>query len=165
MIINVILAIDKNYGIGKNNSLPWKNKDELQIFKQKTLNSIIIVGRKTAESLPYLKDRTIFCVTRKFRNLTSDKNVTFLFNSIDEAIEESKNHNKSIYIAGGGEIYKYVFQKYKNEIKLHISFINDIYDCDTFIDRNDIKDFVVVSEDKGRHGRHMGRRRMGYRKR
>ena len=148
MIINVILAIDKNYGIGKNNSLPWKNKDELQIFKQKTLNSIIIVGRKTAESLPYLKDRTIFCVTRKFRNLTSDKNVTFLFNSIDEAIEESKNHNKSIYIAGGGEIYKYVFQKYKNEIKLHISFINDIYDCDTFIDRNDIKDFVVVSEDK-----------------
>ena len=52
----------KNYGIGKNNLLPWKIKDELKIFKEKTLNSIIIVGRKTVESLPYLKDRTIFCI-------------------------------------------------------------------------------------------------------
>ena len=147
-MINVILAIDKNYGIGKNNLLPWKIKDDLKIFKQKTSNSIIILGRKTFESLPYLKDRTIFCVTKNFKTLNSNNNVPFLFASIEEAIDEAKKFNKQIYIAGGGEIYKHVLQKYKHEIILHVSIINDIYDCDTFIDRNDIKDFIITSEGK-----------------
>ena len=70
-IINIILAVDKNGGIGLKNKLPWYISDELKIFKEKTNNSIIIAGRKTLESLPLLKDRTIFCVSKSAKNILS----------------------------------------------------------------------------------------------
>ena len=145
-MINVILAVDKNYGIGKNNILPWKIKEELKVFKEKTFNSILIVGRKTVEYLPYLKDRLIFCISRNFKTINSDNNIVYLFGSVDDAINEAKKLNKKIFIAGGKEIYNYVFGKYKDEIILHISFINEEYECDTFIDKNIIKDFLITSE-------------------
>ena len=69
--INIILAVDKNGGIGLKNKLPWYISDELKIFKQKTLDSIVIVGRKTLESLPLLKDRQIFCITSNTNNIKS----------------------------------------------------------------------------------------------
>ena len=67
--INIILAVDENGGIGLKNKLPWYISDELKIFKEKTLNKIVIVGRKTLEELPILNDRSIFCVSKNFKNL------------------------------------------------------------------------------------------------
>ena len=49
--MNLIVAIDKKRGIGLNNSIPWYFKEDLQFFKKITLNSIVIMGRNTWESL------------------------------------------------------------------------------------------------------------------
>ena len=54
MILNVILAVDKNYGIGIDGVLPWKIPGELKIFREKTMDSVVICGRKTFETLPFL---------------------------------------------------------------------------------------------------------------
>ena len=78
-LINVILAIDEKFGLGKNNKLPWDIKEELNIFKKKTLDSIVIVGRKTLENLPILKNRTIFCISKNFKRLVNNQNVVVLF--------------------------------------------------------------------------------------
>ena len=59
-MINIIVAVDKNYGIGKDNKLPWSISEELKLFKKKTNDSILIVGRKTFEKLPNLKNRIVF---------------------------------------------------------------------------------------------------------
>ena len=67
-MLNVILCMDSKYGIGLNNNLPWGITDELKIFKEKTQNSILIVGRKTAESLPILHNRLLFVVSRTLEN-------------------------------------------------------------------------------------------------
>ena len=56
-MIELIVAMDPNGGIGMNNKLPWNCKEELKIFNKKTLNYILLVGRKTAKYLPYLSDR------------------------------------------------------------------------------------------------------------
>ena len=69
-IINIILAVDKNGGLGLKNKLPWYLKDELKIFKEKTKDSILIVGRKTLEDLPQLEDRQIFCLSKEFVKLS-----------------------------------------------------------------------------------------------
>lgn len=50
--ISLIACIDKNYGIGKNNRLLYKIKDDLKRFKELTTGHIVIMGRKTYESLP-----------------------------------------------------------------------------------------------------------------
>ena len=149
-MINIILAVDKNCGIGKNNKLPWHIVEEIKIFKEKTMNSVIIGGRKTIESLPTLTGRTIFCISRNFKTLNTNKNIAFLFMSIEDAINEAISMKKQIYIIGGGEIYKAIFNmnKYKEQIVLHISFIHSEYDCDTYFDFNLLKEFYIVKKDE-----------------
>ena len=148
--INIILAVDKNGGLGLKNKLPWYISDELKIFKQKTLDSIVIVGRKTLEDLPFLKDRQIFCITRNTNNIHSKNEVIFCFNNIETAIEQSIKLNKKVFIIGGYQIYNYVFEKLKNNFnfKVHISFIKDSYDCDTYFDLNNLKDFYISKKEE-----------------
>ena len=50
-IISHLVAVSKNNVIGVNNDLPWSLKDDLAHFKKYTLNKIIIMGRKTFESI------------------------------------------------------------------------------------------------------------------
>ena len=52
MKIHLIWAQDGNGGIGKNGKLPWHVSEDLKNFKKITLNSTVIMGRKTWESLP-----------------------------------------------------------------------------------------------------------------
>lgn len=148
--INIILAVDKNGGLGLKNKLPWYISDELKIFKEKTLDSIIIVGRKTLEFLPILKDRQIFCVSRNENNIKFKNKVVFCFNHIEDAIEQSIKLNKKIFIIGGYQIYNYVFQNLKNKynFKVHISFIKNSYECDTYFDLNNLKDFYISKKEE-----------------
>ena len=46
-MLNIIVAVDKKYGIGNDNKLPWKIPEEIKLFKEKTKNCVCIVGNKT----------------------------------------------------------------------------------------------------------------------
>ena len=105
MILNVILAVDQKFGIGINGILPWRISDELQIFREKTRDSVVICGRKTYEKLPLLVGRDVFVISRIVH---TDINAT-LFDSIERAIEIAQIHNKPIFIIGGSQIYNYIF--------------------------------------------------------
>lgn len=148
--INIILAVDENGGIGLKNKLPWYISDELKIFKEKTLNKIVIVGRKTLEELPILNNRSIFCVSKNFKNLKSKNSVVVCFNNIEDAIEETIKLNKEVFIIGGHQIYNYVFQnlKRKYNFKVHISFIKNKFECDTFFELKNLKDFYIAKKDE-----------------
>ena len=71
----LIVACDKNLGIGKNNDLPWKLKQEMNFFKETTLSlkiykkkNVVIMGRNTWESIPTkykpLRDRINIIITK-----------------------------------------------------------------------------------------------------
>lgn len=147
--INIILAIDENGGIGLKNKLPWFISDELKIFKQKTLNNTLIVGRKTLEELPLLLDRNIFCISKNFKSVRSKNRVVILFSNIEDAIEESLKLDKEVFVIGGNQIYNYVFQNLKSKynFKVHISFIKNKFECDTFFDLKNLKDFYITKKD------------------
>lgn len=149
-IINIILAVDKNGGLGLKNKLPWYLKDELKIFKEKTKDSILIVGRKTLEDLPQLEDRQIFCLSKEFVKFKSKHEIITCFRYIEDAIEQSIKLNKKVFIIGGCQIYNYVFQnlKHKYNFKVHISFIKDTYDCDKYFDLNNLKDFYISKKEE-----------------
>ena len=53
----LIVAMDPNYGIGYKGKIPWYFPQDLKHFRLQTLDKTIVVGRKTAEGLPYLKRR------------------------------------------------------------------------------------------------------------
>lgn len=148
-MMNIILATTKNMGIGLQNNMAWMCKEELKLFKQKTLNSILIMGRKTVDNLPYLKDREILCITRD-KNIKSDinriNNINY-FNNIDSAIQYAKGLEKKIFIAGGAEIYNLVLNNYPKELfKVHLSIMKKDYYCDKFIKYDFFPDWVIMEK-------------------
>jgi thymidylate synthase len=139
-MFDVILAMTKNNGIGFNGSLPWKCKEELNIFKDITMNSVLVIGRKTVETLPYLSGRTIWCLTKqKELDTTSYKNTVIFIYDFDSLINMIELSKKPVFIAGGSQIYNKIFSLYRHKIKhvyLSIMNDNDNVKCDTFIKFN-----------------------------
>lgn len=108
MKIIIIAAIAKNGTIGKENGeMPWHVKEEFQHFKKTTLGSVVIMGRKTFETLGKpLKGRKNIIVTRN-----KDFKVEFeeikIYHSLDESIQYCKSQKfEKTFIIGGGQIYK-----------------------------------------------------------
>jgi dihydrofolate reductase len=118
-MLGMIVACDRNGAIGKGGDLPWKQSTDLQHFKNVTMDSNLIMGRKTWESLPgKLPGREHFVLSRskEFENV----------NKIDfeEALEMDG------WIIGGGEIYKLFLPHVKI---LHRTIIDTrVADPDTF---------------------------------
>ena len=120
MEIHLIWAQDINGGIGVNGKLPWHISEDLKNFKKLTLNSTIIMGRKTWDSLPVkpLPKRNNIVLSS-----TKQKNV-ITFNTFEDCIDTlKKQKTKKIFIIGGRSIYKLFFNMADY---LHISFINII---------------------------------------
>ena len=100
-MINIIVCKNNFNYIGKDNKMLYHIPKDLAFFKRKTINHIIIMGRKTFESLPgLLPNREHWVITRdpSFNKARS-------FNSIDDVLE-AIDPNVDYYIIGGGEIYK-----------------------------------------------------------
>jgi len=50
--MNVIVAADKNWGIGKNNQLLVSIPADMKMFREETSGKVVVMGRKTLESFP-----------------------------------------------------------------------------------------------------------------
>ena len=108
MEVHLIWAQDKNGGIGKNGKLPWHISEDLKNFKRITLNSTIIMGRKTWESLPVKplpnRDNIILSKTLALDILT--------FKTYENCIDNLIKRNISkVFIIGGRSMYKLFFNK------------------------------------------------------
>ena len=105
MEIILIAAVSKDRVIGKEGEIPWKIKEDLSFFKEKTLNSPIIMGRATYNSIGRpLSNRLNIVMTKSTKNTEGVTEVT----SVKEAIEtasKSKDSSK-VYVIGGENIYK-----------------------------------------------------------
>jgi len=103
MKLAAIVATDLNGVIGINNQLPWKMKSDLQHFKQLTMNSAVVLGRKTLESIGRpLPGREMLVLTRD-QNFKCEYAKSF--HSIESFQEYCHHLDKSIFIIGGAEIY------------------------------------------------------------
>ena len=138
-MINVILILDKNYGY-----LPFN-----KLYEEKIKDSILIVGRKTYQKLPNVKNKIVFCISRNISINSHNNDCVVVFQSIDEAIIQAKQLNKSIFIVGGNQIFDYVFKNYKQEIIIHMSLFNySELSSDSFFDKKNLLDFYIFNEYK-----------------
>lgn len=122
--ISMIVAMDENRGIGKNNGLIWRLKRDLQHFKETTLNKPLVMGRKTYESIgrPLPNRRNIV--------LSRDPDLKIegveVMHSVDEVLAIDA---PEIMIGGGAEIYK-LFMPHVNQ--LYLTEVKANYDADAF---------------------------------
>ena len=140
MEIHLIWAQDENGGIGKDGNLPWYIPEDLKKFKELTLNSTIVMGRKTWESLPIkpLPKRQNIVLSR------TQNYDTVMCSSLDECMEYLANQNISkVFIIGGRSIYKLFFQHadflHVTNIHSKINDINEYFPIDPHIIQSDFK--------------------------
>ncbi len=103
-----VVAMDKNNCIGKGNALPWHISADLKHFKAITQGGVVIMGRKTLESMGRALPNRVNWV------ITSDPSWQFegvkVAHSIEDALNEAltdvqHSEKASLFIIGGGEIF------------------------------------------------------------
>lgn len=104
MIIGIV-AIAKNFAIGKDGKLPWHYSADLKFFKQTTLNNAVVMGFNTWESIGKPLPKRLNIVLSRTRNIESQPNV-LLMRNMEEVSALSKFLNGDLFIIGGAETYK-----------------------------------------------------------
>jgi dihydrofolate reductase len=144
-MISLLVAMDKNQVIGKNNQLPWHLPNDLKYFKEKTLNHKIVMGRKTFESIgrPLPKRTNIV--------LTSNPNYTQegceIIHSWDPVLKWNEKHpEEEIFVIGGYHLFKDAIHFAD---KLYITEIDEEFSGDTFFPRFSKVDWKLLSKEKG----------------
>jgi dihydrofolate reductase len=142
-MISIISAISKNNCIGINNKLPWNLPEDLKRFKDLTTGKVVIMGRKTWESLPQkfrpLPNRKNVIITRQI-----DYSVPFgvdVFANIEDALKTFENQD--IFIIGGAEIYR---QTIDLADSLYITHIHREIRGDAFFPEIDENKWKLVDE-------------------
>lgn len=142
MKFSLIAAVDKQFGIGKNNALPWRLPSDLKHFSRVTTEiqnpgklNAVIMGRKTWDSLPAkhrpLKDRLNVVLSReKSLALPSD---VILASSLEEAMKtvSARENIENIFVIGGGKVYEQAIQ-HPDCAKIYLTQVDAIFDCDAF---------------------------------
>jgi dihydrofolate reductase len=126
-MISIIVAIAKNYAIGKDNNLLWHLPDDLKRFKKLTLGQCILMGKKTWESLPVrpLPGRKKVILTD---NPEDCFNCSFTAFSIEDALRQCEGCEE-VFVIGGGSVYR---QFMDIADRLYITWVDKDYDADTF---------------------------------
>lgn len=126
--MNLIAAVDRNWGIGKGGRLLVSIPEDQKLFREETLGKVVVMGRKTLESLPGgmpLQGRTTIVLSRDPEYQVKG---ALVCRNMEEALEELKRYpSEDIFIAGGQEIYE-EFLPYCDVA--HITYIDYTYESD-----------------------------------
>ena len=128
--MNLIVAVDKNWAIGKENKLLVSIPADMKFFREETAGNVVVMGRKTLESFPNgqpLRDR-------KNIVLTKDKNYqvegAIIVNSESELLEKLKDYQQEeIFVIGGGSVYEMLLPYCDTA---HVTKIDFAYEADTY---------------------------------
>lgn len=147
------MAVSDNGVIGKDNELPWYQKNDLQRFRQLTRDHALIMGRKTYESLPgILKGRPHIVLTQdefyepEFNGLADDDIAPIACNSIQELMIWHKVFGEKSFVIGGATICK-LLEDYCDT--LYLTRIHATIKGDTFLELSG--DWKQVHDEQQKH--------------
>ncbi len=149
MILSHIVATSENRVIGKSGELPWHIPEDLKFFKEKTNGHILIMGRKTFESIKKpLPNRFHIVITRN-SNYQYDHPMVSVVSSLKDAYAQSDKltdkYGKEIFIVGGGEIYK---QSLPDIHRIYLTLIHEKITGDTFYPDIDFSNYTQMRSDR-----------------
>lgn len=129
-MVSAIVCVDENWGIGSNGDLLIHIPEDMKFFKEKTIGSTVIMGRKTYDSLPKkpLPNRENVVITNK--PMSKDGIVFANLNRVKDVFEFMNKFNEQAYnnmfIIGGGQIYKELlpYCEYAYVTKVHCAYEN-----------------------------------------
>jgi dihydrofolate reductase len=142
-MISIIVAVSDDWGIGKDNELLWPISEDLKRFKRLTSGNIVIMGKKTWESLPRrpLPGRTNIVLTDDPKEII-DGSVTAY--SIEDALSKCEE-GKEIFVIGGGSVYRQFMQVAD---RLYITHVHRNAPADVYFPEIDLNIWEVVEKEE-----------------
>ncbi len=135
----IIAAMAANRVIGRDGTIPWHISEELQWFKATTMGHVLIMGRKTHESIGRpLPDRTTIVISRDLGRCFPGCTTT---QSLAQALNLCGGHEK-VFIAGGAQIYS---QALPLTDTIYLSVLDQAFAGDTFFPLFPAQDFIEIS--------------------
>lgn len=147
-MVNIIVAADRNWAIGKNNRLMWSIPSDMKFFRDTTRGNIVIMGRKTLESFPQgqpLKNRVNIVITKNKDYKVKDAVVV---HGITEALNEAKKYEGDIFVIGGESIYRAMLPYCQ---RAYVTRIDHVFDADTYfpdLDADEDWEMTKTSEEQ-----------------
>ena len=139
MLISLIVAMASNRVIGHQGDIPWKIPGEQKMFKEITIGHVVIMGRKTYESLACpLPGRTNIVVTRQTDYQAPD---CIIAQNLDEAIKSCPPDECEAFIIGGGQLYH---ETIPVADRIYVTLIPREIPGDTFFPEIPTADFEIV---------------------
>ena len=139
MAIIGIVAIDRNFAIGKGGKLPWHYSADMKFFKQTTMGNAVVMGRRTWETLKDpLKDRQNIVLTGG--EIEKADGITVV-HDVQNVLDLSQDSNQHLFVIGGAKVYQaflpHVDRWLVTEIPLTVE------DADTFMPTNFLDGFEL----------------------
>ncbi len=151
--MDLIVAVDKNWGIGKNNDLLAHLPGDLKYYKDKTQGKCVVFGRKTLESLPgcrplpnrnhiVLSTDPDFDIPLRENMKEGGEYKCILCRSKEEVLEAAKEFEE-VFICGGSSIYELFLDDVDS---LYVTWIDHSFDADRFFPDLDELGYKVTWE-------------------
>ena len=154
MRLSIVVAMDSNRLIGKDNGLPWRLPADLAFFKKLTTGNTILMGRKTFDSIGRpLPNRRNIVITRNADIEITDCEVV---NSIEKALLLAQSETE-VMVIGGAKLYQQILPIAD---RLYITQVEGEFDGDTYFPHYDEDDWLEVSceshqpDEKNKHAYH-----------
>jgi dihydrofolate reductase len=155
-----IAAMSLNRVIGAGNRIPWHFPEDFKWFKKMTTGNVIVMGRKTFESIGrVLPNRLTVVLTRSGREYPGTRTASDL-GQIDPSAPEFAG--RQVYICGGARVYRQALPFCSD---LYLTLVKQQVEGDTFFPpfENDFQLLGTIQENQdftilhfGRHGRQPG---------
>jgi len=149
-MVAIIAAVAKNDVIGKDGGIPWYIPDDFKRFKKLTTGHVLIMGRKTYESIGRpLPDRETIVLSRSAPPLVQPESVSYAA-SLEEALVVTGKLMRAmaadVFICGGAEVYREALEKDVAD-KMYITWIDADYEGDTKMPAVDPKQWNEIARE------------------
>lgn len=127
--VNLIAAVDKNWGIGYKNRLLACIPDDMKFFREITTGRAVVIGRKTRESFPdgFLKDRTNLVLTHNRHYKAGGITAVHSLDALRRELE--KFDTQDVFVAGGASVYRQLLDECDTAYitKIDYAYAADVY--------------------------------------
>lgn len=127
--MKLIVSADENWGIGSNNQLLVHIPDDMRLFREATTGKVVVMGRKTRESLPNgtLEGRVNIVLTHD-QNYKAGNAV--IVHSLEELYQELEQYDTNdVFVIGGSSVYRQLLDECDTA---HVTKIDFAYSADTY---------------------------------
>ncbi len=146
--MNLIVAVDKNWAIGYQNQLLVSIPSDMKFFREKTMEKVVVMGRKTLESFPNgmpLKNRVNIVLTKSETYQVKD---AVMVHTVDQLMEELKQYpSENVFVIGGESIYRLLLPYCDTA---YVTKIDHEFQADTYfpnLDQEEGWELVETSEE------------------